>query len=147
MNPARVLFLCTGNSARSQMAEALLRSISKGQIECFSAGTNPRPVHPLAIKAMAEIGLDISHHKSKSLERYLDETFDFVISVCARAAENCPKWPPSREQIRWSIDDPAEVEGTEAERLAVFRRIRTELRHRLGLFMLANKLAPEVRIT
>jgi arsenate reductase len=147
VNPARVLFLCTGNSARSQMAEALLRTLSQGQIDCFSAGTHPRPVHPLAIKVMAEIGIDISAHTSKSLERYLEDNFDFVISVCARAAENCPSWPLSRDQIRWSIDDPAEVAGTEEERLAAFRRIRTELRHRLGLFMLANKLASEVRLT
>lgn len=144
---SRVLFLCTGNSARSQMAEALLRTLSKGEVECFSAGTNPRPLHPLAIRSMREIGIDIAKQESKSLEKYLRDDFDFVISVCARAASNCPDWPRSREQIRWSIDDPAEVEGTEEERLATFRRIRTELRHRLVLFLLANKLVPEVALT
>jgi arsenate reductase len=128
------------------MAEALLRSLSKGQVEAFSAGTNPRPLHPLAVEAMAEVGIDIAGQESKSLERYLDRDFDFVISVCARAAVNCPKWPESREQIRWSIDDPAEVEGTKSVRLAAFRRTRTEIQHRLVLFLLANKLAPEVRL-
>ena len=147
MKAARVLFLCTGNSARSQMAEALLRNLSKGKIECFSAGTDPRPLHPLAVKAMAEIGVDISAQKSKPLDRYLDQEFDFVIAVCTRAAQQCPQWPHSREQIRWAIEDPSEATGDEEQRMRVFRKVRTELSHRLGLFVLANKLAPEVRIT
>ena len=143
----RVLFLCSGNSARSQMAEALLRSITHGGIDTFSAGTEPRPLHPLAVKAMAEVGIDISGNRSKNLDEYLSQDFDFVISVCARSAQQCPKWPHSREQIRWSLDDPSEATGTEGQSLAVFRRIRVELRHRLALFVLANKLAPEARLT
>ena len=128
------------------MAEALLRSVTHEKIDTFSAGTDPRPLHPLAVKAMAEIGIDISANRTKHLDEYLDQKFDFVISVCARAAQQCPKWPDSREQIRWSLDDPSAAVGTEEERLAVFRRVRVELRHRLALFVLANKLAPELRL-
>src|SRR5476649_496185 len=91
------------------MAEALLRSITHGGIDTFSAGTEPRPLHPLAVKAMAEVGIDISGNRSKNLDEYLSQDFDFVISVCARAAQQCPKWPHSREQIRWSLDDPSEA--------------------------------------
>lgn len=145
MTHPRVLFLCTGNSARSQMAEAILRELSGGQIDCFSAGTEPRPVHPLAIRAMAEIGIDISGQTSKSLDQFLDQRFDFVISVCARAAEQCPKWPFSREQIRWSIDDPAEAVGDEEKRLDAFIRTSTALRHRLSLFQIVNKLPQGTR--
>ena len=137
-----MLFLCTGNSARSQMAEGLLREISQGGIDAYSAGTEPRPIHPLAVRAMADLGIDISKQRSKPLDEYLDQEFDFVISVCARAAQICPKWPHAREQIRWSIEAPSETSGSEEKRLAAFRRIALELQHRLGLFILANKLAP-----
>lgn len=143
----RVLFLCTGNSARSQMAEALLRSITNGKVEAYSAGTEPKALHPLAVKAMAEVGIDISRQRAKPLDEYMARDFDFTISLCARAAQECPAWPRSREQIRWSFDDPSEAKGSLEERLAAFRRIRMEIRQRLGLFVLANKLAVEVRIT
>lgn len=142
----RVLFLCTGNSARSQMAEALLRSVSQGRVAAFSAGTDPKSLHPLAVKVMAEVGLDISAQRSKPLDEYIEQDFDFVISVCARAAQHCPKWPKSRERIRWSLDDPSEATGSEEERLVVFRRLRLELNQRIGLFVLANKLVPELRL-
>jgi len=89
----KMLFICTGNSARSQMAEGLTRAMSDGQVECYSAGTGPKPIHPLAIRAMAEVGLDISKNVSKGLAQFLDEDFENVISVCARAAETCPTWP------------------------------------------------------
>ena len=138
--PIRFLFICTGNSVRSQMAEALARVMGDGHVESYSAGTEPKPVHPLTIRAMAEIGLDISKNTSKGLEQFLDQDFDYVISVCARAAETCPAWPRSREQIRWHFDDPAEAAGTEEERLRVFRRVRNEIQQRLSLTMLAAKI-------
>ena len=135
----KMLFICTGNSARSQMAEGLTRAMSDGQVECYSAGTEPKPIHPLAIRAMAEVGLDISKNVSKGLAQFLDEDFDYVISVCARAAETCPTWPRSREQIRWHFDDPAE-RRSEEDRLRVFRRVRNEIQQRLSLMMLAAKI-------
>lgn len=136
----RMLFLSTGNSARSQMAEALARMMGQGHVESYSAGTEPKPVHPLAIRIMAEIGLDISRNASKGLARFLAEDFNYVISVCARAAESCPTWPRSREQIRWHFDDPAEASGSEEERLAVFRRVRNQIQQRLSLMMLAARI-------
>jgi arsenate reductase len=136
----RMLFLSTGNSARSQMAEALARMMGQGHVESYSAGTEPKPVHPLAIRIMAEIGLDISKNASKGLARFLAEDFNYVISVCARAAESCPTWPRSREQIRWHFDDPAEASGSEEERLAVFRKVRNQIQQRLSLMMLAAKI-------
>jgi arsenate reductase (thioredoxin) len=135
----RVLFICTGNSCRSQMAEALLRFLGKDAVEAYSAGTEPKPIHPLAIQTMADIDIDISRQQSKGLDGFLDQQFDFVISVCARAAERCPTWPRSREQIRWNFDDPAEASGTEEQKLAVFRR-RNEIRQRISLFLLANRV-------
>ncbi|HUJ25123.1 MAG TPA: arsenate reductase ArsC [Myxococcales bacterium] len=135
----RMLFICTGNSARSQMAEGLARVMSP-EVESFSAGTEPKPVHPLAIRAMAEVGIDISGAKSKSVNQFLDDDFDYVISVCARVAEACPSWPHSREQIRWHFDDPAEATGTEDERLRVFRRVRNEIRQRISLTLLAANI-------
>ncbi len=136
----RVLFICTGNSCRSQMAEGLLRLSGRDAVEAFSAGIDPKPVHPLAIRTMADIDIDISRHRSKGLEEFLDQDFDFVISVCARAAEQCPTWPRSREQIRWHFDDPVEASGTEEHKLAVFRRVRNEIRQRISLFLLANRI-------
>jgi arsenate reductase len=136
----KMLFICTGNSARSQMAEGLAREMGGGSVESSSAGTDPKPVHPLAIRAMAEVGLDISKNTSKGLTRFLDQDFDYVVSVCARAAETCPAWPRSREQIRWHFDDPAEATGTEEDRLRVFRRVRNEIQQRLSLTMLAARL-------
>ena len=136
----KMLFICTGNSARSQMAEGLTRAMSDGQVECYSAGTEPKPIHPLAIRAMAEVGLDISKNVCKGLAQFLDEDFDYVISVCARAAETCPTWPRSREQIRWHFDDPAEAAAPEEDRLRVFRRVRNEIQQRLSLMMLAAKI-------
>lgn len=136
----RILFICSGNSARSQMAEALAHAMGHGTVESYSAGTEPKPIHPLAIRVMAEIGLDISKKGSKGLDQFLDQDFDYVISVCARASETCPAWPRSREQIRWHFDDPAEATGTEEERLRVFRRVRNEIQQRLSLMLLAAKV-------
>jgi len=135
----RVLFICSGNSCRSQMAEGLLRTMGKGTVEAYSAGTEPKSVHPLAIQTMRDIDIDISHHRSKAVDEFLEQQFDFVISVCARAAEQCPAWPRG-EQIRWHFDDPAETTGSEEQKLAVFRRVRNEIRQRIGLFLLANRI-------
>lgn len=132
----RVLILCTGNSARSQMAEGLLRHLSvEGSFEVFSAGTEPSRVNPLAIEAMREKGIDISGQRSKSVDEFRGQEFDYVITVCDRAAENCPAFPGRTERIHWSFDDPAAAEGERDERLALFRRVRDEIEGRLRDFV------------
>jgi arsenate reductase len=136
----RLLFVCTKNSARSQMAEGFARALGKGRVESFSAGTHPTSVHPLAIKVMAELGIDISGQTSKPLDMFLDQTFAYVICVCDRAAKECPAWPRARELARWSFEDPAAVRGTEAERLAAFRKVRNEIQQRINLALLAAKI-------
>lgn len=135
----RVLFLCTGNSARSQMAEGLLRHLAGDSYDVFSAGTHPVGVNPLAVEVMKEIGIDISHHRSKSLAQFLNEPFDFIITVCDRANETCPVFPGDVVRIHWSFDDPAAVQGSDEERLNVFRRVRHEIAARLRLFVAAQQ--------
>ena len=130
----RVLLLCTGNSARSQMAEGLLRRDGGGRFEVESAGVSPGRVRPEAIVVMREIGICISGQRSKSVEEFAGQAFDYVITVCDNAREQCPFFPAETERIHWSFDDPAAVEGDEAERLAVFRRVRDEIRARLREF-------------
>ena len=130
----RVLILCTGNSARSQMAEGLLRHDAGHACEVFSAGTKPTQVRPEAIAVMREAGIDISGHRSKSVDEFEGQDFDYVITVCDNAKESCPIFPAKTIRIHWSIDDPAAVQGPEEERLAAFRRIRDELRARLQTF-------------
>lgn len=120
----RVLFLCTGNSARSQMAEGLLRAIAGDRLEVFSAGAYPLGVNPFAIQAMAARGIDISHHRSKHFRVYLQRPFDYVITLCDHAAAVCPIFPGSSQRIHWSFPDSAAVEGSEAEVLAAFVRVR-----------------------
>ena len=127
----RVLFLCTHNSARSQMAEGLLRSLGSDRFEAFSAGTEATHVRPLAIRAMAELGIDISGHESKTLERYLDERFDKVITVCDDANETCPIFSGARERLHWSLPDPSRATGTDEEQLAVYRHVRDAIRARI----------------
>ena len=127
----RVLFICTHNSARSQMAEGLLRQLGSDRFEVFSAGTEATFVRPLAIKAMAELGIDISQQQSKTLERYLDEPFDDVITVCDTAAETCPIFPGAAHRQHWSFIDPSKATGSEDEQLAVYRRVRDEIRSRI----------------
>lgn len=127
----RVLFICTHNSARSQMAEGLLRHLGSNRFEVFSAGTQATFVRPLAIKAMAELGIDISKQQSKTLDRYLDEPFDDVITVCDTAAETCPIFPGAAHRRHWSFEDPSKAIGSENEQLAVYRRVRDELRSRI----------------
>jgi arsenate reductase (thioredoxin) len=136
--PMRVLFLCTHNSSRSQMAEGLLRAQGGAVYDVFSAGTEPRVVHPLAIKVMREIGIDVSDHRAKSLEAFRDQPpMDLVVTVCDEAAEACPYFPNARHQVHWGFPDPSRVEGSEEERLAAFRHIRdliaTRIRQFLGL--------------
>jgi len=123
----KVLFLCTGNSCRSQMAEGLLRHKAGDYLEAASAGTEPHAVHPLAVKVMKEIGVDISEHRSKSVKKFLRQEFDYIITVCDRAGESCPVFPGRAEKIHWSLEDPARAEGNEGKKLKVFRQIREEL--------------------
>ena len=127
MDKQRVLFLCTHNSARSQMAEGLLRHLAGDRFEAFSAGTEATHVRPLAIKAMAELGVDISQQESKTLDRYLGEPFDAVITVCDQAAEACPVFPGARRRLHWSFPDPSKATGSEAEQLAVYRHVRDDV--------------------
>src|SRR5262245_49116634 len=138
--PPRVLFLCTHNSARSQMAEGLLRHLSGGRVEAHSAGTAATAVRPLAIRAMAELGIDVGGQTSKTLERYLAEPFDVVVTVCDDANEACPVFPGARERRHWSLPDPSRATGGEAEQLAVYRRVRDELRRRITVELLPRLL-------
>ncbi|MGO9270248.1 MAG: arsenate reductase ArsC [Terriglobia bacterium] len=124
----RVLILCTGNSARSQMAEGLLRHDAGSRFEVASAGTNPTEVRPEAIAVMREVGIDISGHRSKSVEHFVGQTFDYVITVCDHAKETCPVFPATTKRIHWGIEDPAAFHAPEEQRLAEFRRIRDQLR-------------------
>jgi len=137
--PIRVLFLCTGNSARSQMAEGLLRSFGGGDFEVHSAGTDPKGLNPLAVEVMREIGIDISGHQSKSLERFLGQPFDYIITVCDRARDRCPTFPGDNERIHWGFEDPAAMNGTRAERMAVFRRVRNEISERLRVWVTVQR--------
>jgi len=129
----RVLFLCTGNSARSQMAEGLLRALAGDRFEVFSAGTIASFVRPQAISVMNELGIDISNHRSKSVEEFLGNDFDYVITVCDHANQHCPNFPGPVTRIHWSIDDPV-GSGSGAEELMAFRRARDELRDRILTF-------------
>jgi len=131
----RVLILCTGNSARSQMAEGLLRRDGGERFEVFSAGTRPAGVRPEAVEAMREVGVDISGHRSKSVDEFAGQSFDYVITVCDNARESCPIFPGVTERIHWGFDDPAAVGGDEATRLAAFRRVRDEIASRLRAWL------------
>lgn len=131
MEKIKVLFLCTHNSARSQMAEGLLRHLAGDRFEAMSAGTEATRVRPLAIRVMEEIGIDTSSQASKTLDRYLNEPFDYVITVCDEANEACPFFPGASTRLHWSLTDPSQAEGSQQERLAVFRRVRDELRNRI----------------
>jgi arsenate reductase len=133
--PIRVIFVCTGNSARSQMAEAVLRDQGGERFEVVSAGVSPRGVHPLTIKALAKVGIDISGAASKPVGMFLGQRFDYVITVCDRARASCPVFPGGSETLHWGLDDPAEAEGTEEERLAVFGRVLTEVAGRIHRFI------------
>ena len=129
--PIRVLFLCTHNSARSQMAEGLLRGLGGDRFAVQSAGTEPSQVHPLAIEAMATHGIDIASHRSKHLVELTGERFDYVVTVCDRASEACPVFPGAPERIHWSLADPSAVEGSKAEKRAAFKRAANDLKTRI----------------
>jgi len=127
MDRARVLFLCTGNSARSQMAEGFLRHLAGDRFEVLSAGIQPKGLNPLAVRVMREVRIDISGQRSKDVSEFLDQNVSWVVTVCDRAKESCPVFPSSAQRLHWSLDDPAEAEGSEEDRLAVFQRVRDEI--------------------
>jgi len=132
MTKKRALILCTGNSARSQMAEGLLRHDAGDRFEVFSAGVEPSQVRPPAIEAMREVGIDISGQRSKSVDEFLGEEFDYVITVCDNANERCPVFPGKTRRIHWSFEDPAAATGDEKAQFDVFRRVRDQIRQRLS---------------
>jgi arsenate reductase len=134
----RVLILCTGNSARSQMAEGLLRSSGGDRFDVCSAGTKPGIVRPEAIAVMAELGIDLSGHRSKHVREFEGQDFDCVITVCDDAKESCPVFPGNTRRIHWSFPDPAAVDGNEMERLAAFRRVRDSLAETLRDFTVST---------
>ncbi len=132
----RVLFLCTGNSCRSQMAEAILNQLGKGQVQAFSAGAKPAGyVHPLAMETLKQFNMSVEGLRSKSWEEFKDQPFDAVITVCDKANESCPIFPNDVQRIHWSIQDPAAVSGTDPEKRAVFQKVFTELQQRIRLFL------------
>jgi arsenate reductase len=134
----RVLILCTGNSARSQMAEGLLHHLAGDRFEVESAGVSPTQVRSEAISAMRDIGIDISQHRSKSVDEFVRQEFDYVITVCDNANEQCPVFPGKTKRIHWSFEDPAAAQGDEQSRIAVFRSVRDQILHRLRLFIDAS---------
>jgi arsenate reductase len=134
----RVLILCTGNSARSQMAEGLLRHDAGDRFEVESAGTHPSHVRSEATAVMRELGIDISGHRSKSVDEFAGRQFDYVLTVCDRARETCPVYPGHANRLHRAFEDPAAVEGTEEERLAAFRRVRDEIREFLRTWLKAD---------
>lgn len=135
----RILFLCTHNSARSQMAEGLLRSLGGDRYAAYSAGTEATFVRPLAIRAMSEIGIDISGQESKTLDRYLGEPFEAVITVCDEANEACPVFFGARRRLHWSLPDPSRAAGTEENQLTVYRQVRDDLRSRIETELLRDE--------
>lgn len=136
MAPARILFLCTHNSARSQMAEGLLRHLSRGRIESYSAGSQPGTVHPLAVQTLAERQIDISNQRSKSMQEFAGQTFDYIITVCDRAREECPVFPGDPERVHWSFADPVEIEGSEEARRQAFADVARDLTTRINYLLL-----------
>ena len=134
----RILFLCTHNSARSQMAEGLLRHLGGDRFAAFSAGTEATHVRPLAIQAMAELGIDIAAQESKTLHRYLDQPFAAVITVCDDANETCPIFPGAVQRLHWSFPDPSKATGTPAEQLATYRHVRDAIRARIERDLLTS---------
>jgi len=133
--PIRVLFVCTGNSARSVMAEALLRYHGRAAFEVHSAGTEPRGINPLTLRVLAEAGIDASWARSKSVNEYLGQHFDYVVTVCDEARQACPVFPGVHQSLHWGYEDPAEATGTDEERLAVFRRVFIQLGERINAFI------------
>jgi arsenate reductase (thioredoxin) len=132
--PIRVLFVCTGNSARSVMAEALLRHHGGDRFEVYSAGTIPKGINPLTLRVLADAGIDASGARSKSVDEFLGQSFDYVVTVCDQARQVCPVFPGVHESLHWGYEDPAEGTGTEEERLAVYRRVFIQIGERVRQF-------------
>jgi arsenate reductase len=132
--PIRVLFVCTGNSARSIMAEALLDKYGGERFEVHSAGTIPKGINSLTLRVLADAGIDASSARSKSVDEYLGQRFDYVITVCDQARQVCPVFPGVHESLHWGYEDPADATGTEDERLVVFRRVFTQMAERVRQF-------------
>lgn len=139
MTAIRVLFLCTGNSARSIIGAALLRQVGGEAFDVHSAGTRPKGINPYSVRVLAPLGIDMSAERSKSVDEYVGQTFDYVITVCDAAAEECPIFPGAPERIHWSFVDPAAVEGSDEEKLAAFRRTLREMHARLTTFVTVAK--------
>jgi len=135
MKKPKVLFLCYHNSARSQMAEGLLKNLAGDKFDVYSAGIEPTEVHPLAIEAMKEIGIDISNYKSKSAKDFLGEHFGYIITVCDDAKEKCPTFPDVSIRMHWSFEDPAKSSGSEKERLEVFRKVRDQIKEKIIIWL------------
>jgi arsenate reductase len=131
----KVLFLCTGNSCRSQMAEGFLRHLGAGRYEAFSAGVDPTRVNPLSVKVMREADIDISGQQSKSADEFLGQKFDHVITVCDNAKQTCPTFPGEYKKTHWDLEDPAEAQGTEEEKAAVFRKTRDLIERKVREFL------------
>jgi arsenate reductase (thioredoxin) len=131
----KVMFLCTGNSCRSQMAEGFARELGKGLVETYSAGISPQGVNPKAVAVMKEIGIDISKQQSKAIDPELLEKMDVVITLCDNASESCPWTPPAIKRIHWSLKDPAHAAGAEEEVLKEFRRVRDEIKEKIVKFI------------
>ncbi len=130
-----MLFVCTGNSARSQIAEAVLRRLGGADFEVMSAGTEPKGVNPFTLRVLADAGIDWSGARSKSVNEFIGQPFDYVITVCDRARQTCPVFPGSYDSLHWGLEDPAEVDGTDAERLAAFERTYLEVNQRIRPFV------------
>ncbi|HET7495703.1 MAG TPA: arsenate reductase ArsC [Candidatus Limnocylindrales bacterium] len=141
-SPIRVLFVCTGNSARSLMAEAMLRRYGGDRFEVHSAGTEPLGVNPLTLRVLAERGIDASWARSKSVDEFRGQIFDYVITVCDQARQVCPVFPGDHASLHWGYDDPAEATGTEEERLAVFRRVLLAMSERVAQFATVTTRQP-----
>jgi len=142
METKRVLFICTHNSARSQMAEGFVNALHADRLRASSAGTEATRVHPAAIAAMAEVGIDISGHRSKSLDVFLDERFDIVVTVCDDSGSDCPFFPGGGQNIHRTFEDPAACRGTDEEILGCFRRVRDEIRAWIDADLLSGRLEP-----
>ncbi|HEX6867204.1 MAG TPA: arsenate reductase ArsC [Candidatus Limnocylindrales bacterium] len=141
-DPIRVLFVCTGNSARSVMAEALLRHHGGDRFDVQSAGTEPKGVNPLTVRVLAEAGIDASFARSKSVTEFLGQPFDYVVTVCDQARQSCPVFPGVHESLHWGYEDPAAAEGTEDERLAVFRTVLLQISERVRQFATLTQRQP-----
>jgi len=134
--PMRVLFLCTHNSARSQMAEGIMRHLGGGKIEALSAGSDPSELHPLAVRVMTKMSIDISQQISKHLDEFTGQSFDYIVTVCDRVRESCPTWPSDPKRVHWSFLDPAEVEGSEEERSRAFGQVALQLINRIRYLLI-----------